>query len=589
MVQFSPAVLDALNRLSGVHLIVLARARHHFHSPPVWSGRTHSSRGMTRLANTWVHLSGLIIANPHRRGPPAAEMKGWVRLGLAILVLRVVYVTCVITLTLYTCGQLYLLSLYFWHHILGFQRKQKPSFIEPTLKDWPRVTVQLPLYNERYVARRIVEAAAALDYPRDRLHIQVLDDSTDDTTELIQGRIAQLQDDGICIDLIHRVNRAGYKAGALANGMKYTNGEIIAIFDADFVPAPDFLRRTVPYFVSDERLGVVQTRWGHLNRNDNLLTQSQALAIDAHFAVEQVARSQGNLIFTFSGTCGLWRRTCIEDAGGWQSDTITEDFDLSYRAHLKGWNFHYVRDIVVPGEIPPQMAAYKQQQARWAKGSTQVLLKLGKSVALSNLGLRKRVMGIMQLFQYTIHLVMLLTLLLSPIMLLTHSIAELSLAPLGLLGMGAPMLIVFGQQTLHRDWLRRSLYFPLLMTFSSGLMFNNSKACISALLGRQSEFVRTPKFHLNGRTDRWRRSQYQPSLLTKDMGWEVLLGLYALVGAGIAYQVAPTFIPYFMLYATAFFSVAALSFADRISVQRRPVRNRKSRAAEPEVVGQPGR
>ncbi len=461
-----------------------------------------------------------------------------------------------------------------------------------TLTEWPRVTVQLPLYNERYVARRIVEAAAALDYPRDRLHIQVLDDSTDDTPELIQSRIAQLRADGMNIDLIHRVNRSGYKAGALANGLNYTDGEIVAIFDADFVPMPDFLRRTVPYFVSNERLGVVQTRWGHLNQNDNLLTQSQALAIDAHFAVEQVARSNGGLVFTFSGTCGLWRRACIEDAGGWQADTITEDFDLSYRAHLKGWNFLYVRDIMVPGEIPPQMAAYKQQQARWAKGSTQVLIKLGRRVIFSNWSMRVRLMGLMQLFQYTIHLVMLMTLILSPLMLLTHSIAELSLTPFGLLGIGAPMLIVFGQQTLHRDWLRRSLYFPILMTFSTGLMFNNSKACLSALLGKQSEFIRTPKFHLNGRTDHWRRSQYQPPLVTTDMAWEIALGLYALIGAWIAYQIAPTFIPYFLLYTMAFFSVVALSFADRFSVQRSPTRNaksRKSHTAEPEAVGQPGR
>jgi len=404
--------------------------------------------------------------------------------------------------------------------------------------------------------------------------------------ELIQGRVAQLRAEGLCIDLIHRTDRSGYKAGALANGLQYTDGEFIAIFDADFIPDPAFLRQTVPYFLADAQVGVVQTRWGHLNENDNLLTHSQALAIDGHFAVEQFARFNGNLIFGFSGSGGVWRRTCIQEAGGWQSDTLTEDFDLSYRAHLAGWRFVFARDIVVPGEIPPHMAAYKQQQARWAKGSTQVLLKLAWPLIASNLSGRKRMMGLLQLFQYTIHPVILLTLLLSPLMLLTHSIAELSIAPLGMLGVGVPVLCILGQQALHRDWLRRSLYFPMLVVISSGMMANNSRAAVSALLGRQSEFKRTPKFHLSGKVSTWKRNQNSPKV-NNDMLLEVGFGLYALFGALVAYKIAPSFIPYFLLYVAAFFSVAGWGIADRL-VMPRPVRAPRS-SAEPEAIGTAGR
>ncbi len=449
----------------------------------------------------------------------------------------------------------------------------------------PKVTVQLPLFNERYVARRIIDAVAALDYPRERLHIQVLDDSTDDTTDLIQGRIAQLQSEGLRIDLIHRARRTGYKAGALANGLLHTDGEFIAIFDADFIPAPDFLRQTVPYFLADPQIGVIQTRWGHLNGDENLLTRSQALAIDGHFAVEQYARCAGDLIFNFNGTCGLWRRACILDAGGWQSETLTEDFDLSYRAQIRGWRFWYLRDVVVPGEVPPQIHAYKQQQARWAKGSTQVLLKMIGPLLRSRLSLRKRIMGALQLFQYAIQPIMLLTLSLTPIMMLTRSLDDVAVAPLGVLGLGVPLLYVLGQQALYDDWLLRSMYFPLLMIFSSGMTVNNSRAALSALLGKPGEFKRTPKFHLGGRSRGWKRSRYATHS-GSDLLWEIGFGLYTLMAALMAESLAPSFVVYFLLYTTAFFSIAGWDMLERINLQR-PVTNLHS--AEPEPIGQPGR
>jgi cellulose synthase/poly-beta-1,6-N-acetylglucosamine synthase-like glycosyltransferase len=506
-------------------------------------------------------------------------------LGFAIALLRLVYVLCILILALYTCGQLYLLYTYIVHAYFRRRYDEKSPAMLCSDTQLPKVTVQLPLFNERYVARRIIDAVAALDYPRERLHIQVLDDSTDDTTDLIQGRIAQLQSEGLCIDLIHRVRRTGYKAGALANGLLHTDGEFIAIFDADFIPAPDFLRQTVPYFLADPQIGVIQTRWGHLNGDENLLTRSQALAIDGHFAVEQYARCAGDLIFNFNGTCGLWRRACIEDAGGWQSETLTEDFDLSYRAQIRGWRFWYLRDVVVPGEVPPQIHAYKQQQARWAKGSTQVLLKMIGPLLRSRLSLRKRIMGALQLFQYAIQPIMLLTLSLTPIMMLTRSLDDVAVAPLGVLGLGVPLLYVLGQQALYDDWLLRSMYFPLLMIFSSGMTVNNSRAALSALLGKPGEFKRTPKFHLGGRSRGWKRSRYATHS-GSDLLWEIGFGLYTLMAALMAESLAPSFVVYFLLYTTAFFSIAGWDMLERINLQR-PVTNLHS--AEPEPIGQPGR
>src|ERR671930_1944350 len=241
--------------------------------------------------------------------------------------------------------------------------------------EWPSVTVQLPLYNERYVARRVLEAVGRLDYPRDRLEIQVLDDSTDDTRVIVAEAASQLRARGLTVVHLHRRERTGFKAGALAAGLKEARGEFLAIFDADAVPEPDFLRKTIPHF-TEAWLAVVQTRWGHLNREFSLLTVAQALGIDGHFAVEQSARFWGNLLLNFNGTAGVWRKAAIEDAGGWTHDTLTEDLDLSYRAQLRGWRIVYVSNLIAPAEVPVEMNAFKSQQHRWAKGSIQTARKL---------------------------------------------------------------------------------------------------------------------------------------------------------------------------------------------------------------------
>jgi len=278
------------------------------------------------------------------------------------------YVLCGVLLSLYGLNSLMLTGIY-----LLRRRDISPEPLSPA--EWPRVTVQLPIYNELHTAERLLTAVAGLDYPRDRLEIQALDDSTDATRELVTKVVERLRQQGVDIVHITRHDRAGFKAGALTMGLVQAKGELVAIFDADFLPPADFLKRLVPYF-SDTAVGFIQTRWGHVNRDYSTLTQTEALGMDGHFVVEQTARNRAGLFINFNGTAGIWRRDCIDDAGGWTGDTLTEDLDLSYRAQLRGWRSTYLPGMVVPSELPPQIAAFKRQQARWAQGSIQTALKL---------------------------------------------------------------------------------------------------------------------------------------------------------------------------------------------------------------------
>ena len=495
--------------------------------------------------------------------------------------LQVLYVLCIALVAAYACGTMYVLLVY-----LRYAHQETPTPAPPDTDElWPRVTVQLPLYNERYVARRAIEAMAALDYPHDRLHIQILDDSTDDTTELIHNRIEQLKADGVRIDLIHRASRQGYKAGALANAFSQTDGEFMAIFDADFIPAPDFLRRVIPHFLADGRIGLVQTRWGHLNAEDNALTHSQALAFDGHFGVEQFARSADGIVLSFNGTGGVWRRTCIAEAGGWQTDTLTEDFDLSYRAQIAGWRFKYVRDVVVPGEIPAQISVYKQQQARWAKGSIQVMLKLIWPLVHSDLSIRNRIMGVMQMMQYAVQMVVLLLLLLTPPMILVNGFNGLPLGLLSFLTLSAPLTYALGQQALYkRDWLRRLTYLPVLLLLGMGMACNNGRAVFSGLIGQPGEFKRTPKFHMiNGQPDWWIRSQYATLLGTPNIIGESLLGIYSVFGLCAAIVMMPSMIPSMIIYVSACFLIVGWGLYDRWLLARSMPK------VESEAIHQPGR
>ena len=349
---------------------------------------------------------------------------------MALGILSLVYLLCALLLILHALGTAVLLLVY-W-------RTRHQSLAPPPVSVWPRVAVQLPVYNERHVIERLLAAVAALDYPRQCLKVQVLDDSSDETSAIIRRMLPSLRAQGLDIQHLQRAQRRGYKAGALAEGLAQLDCDLVAVLDADFVPPPDFLRRTVPHLVADEGIGMVQTRWGHLNWPDNALTRGQALALDGHFIVEQTARNRAGWFINFSGSGGVWRRSCILEAGGWSALTLTEDLDLSYRAQLAGWRFLYLPDVVVPAEVPPQMAAWKQQQARWARGSTRTLIGLLLPLWRAPLPPAQRIMATLHLCQYLPHPLMLLMLLLTPLLLPGRPAAYAAAGSAGAGGAGAP-------------------------------------------------------------------------------------------------------------------------------------------------------
>lgn len=358
----------------------------------------------------------------------------------------------------------------------------------------PKVTVQLPIYNEREVVGRLIAAAVALDYPRERLQIQVLDDATDDTTAIAARVVAHYQAQGHDIVLIHRDHREGYKAGALADGLVKATGELIAVFDADFVPGADFLRRVVRYFADDPQLGLVQARWGHLNGDASRLTAAQAVALDKHFVVEQQVRFSCDYYPKFNGSAGVWRRACIEDAGGWQADTVCEDLCLSTRAVLAGWRFRYAGDVVAPAELPESMLAYKNQQARWAMGSTQCLRKYGHAIITDSARpLPGRLYALLTMSAYATHALLILLLITQLPLLLLGARLPAWLLACSLFGLGQPVLFVVAQAVSYRDWRRRLSALPFLLVIAVGLAPASTLAVFKALRGDTFTFTRTPK------------------------------------------------------------------------------------------------
>ena len=421
------------------------------------------------------------------------------------------------------------------------------------------MAVQLPIYNERHVVERLIDAAAALDYPADRLEIQVLDDSTDDTTAIAEARAAYHRALGVDVQVLHRPERGGFKAGALAWGMGQTGAEFIAVLDADFRPHPDFLRLTIPPMVARPDVGMVQARWSHLNEEYSPLTRVQSLALDGHFVVEQTARSRSGLLINFNGSGGVWRRACIERAGGWQSDTMTEDMDLSYRAQLAGWHTLYLPDVDAPAELPAQMEAFKRQQARWAQGSVQCLRKLAWPILTSRLSLRQKVMALIHISGYFTQPLMVILLLISlPLILLPQVSQPLGLL-LGFAGLGPPLLFAVAQAGIHRDWGRRLLYFPMLVLVAAGITWSTSLSVWEGLTRWGGTFRRTPKFRLEGRQGQWADSGYRllPDRLV--LG-ELALMLYALVALPVAWSRARYgIIPVLLLFAIGYGLVAGQS------------------------------
>jgi cellulose synthase/poly-beta-1,6-N-acetylglucosamine synthase-like glycosyltransferase len=471
-----------------------------------------------------------------------------------------VYIIVALLLAVYAFNAWVLTALYFKH-----RRDTPPARPEISETAWPSVTVQLPIFNEALVIERLIDAAARLDYPRAKLEIQVLDDSTDGTTAIALARVEHYRQQGVNISLLHRTERPGFKAGALKAGMAQAQGDFIAIFDADFVPEPDFLRQTVPYFTANPRLGFVQTRWGHLNRAYSRLTATQALALDGHFVIEQTARHRAGLLMNFNGTAGVWRQDCIESAGHWQGDTISEDFDLSYRAQLAGWECLYLPNVVAPAEIPPQLAAFKRQQFRWAKGSIQCFKKLGGRVALARLPLWVKVQALIHLSSYLVHPLMVLLSIITPILILTGATDKIRfpLIYLSLVSLGPPFLYAVAQRALSpHNWRQRYKTMPLLILLGSGIALSNTKAVLEALLGVGNVFRRTPKFSVTATTDRWQSSAYRLPLDALVVG-ELALSLYSLAGAGLAAISGHHFaVPFILLYAFGFGYVALQAIWD---------------------------
>lgn len=412
------------------------------------------------------------------------------------------------------------------------------------LNTYPFVTVQLPIFNEYYVVTRLMDAVAAFDYPSDRYEIQVLDDSTDETVSLISNKAHQLQQQGYNCWHIRRPSREGYKAGALQYGLQQARGAFIAVFDADFLPTPQFLRATLPYFENPE-VGLVQTRWQHLNADYSIFTKAQALALDNHFRIEQKGRYLAGYFLNFNGTAGIWRKATIADAGGWHYDTLTEDLDLSYRAQLRNWQFCYRSDVGSPAELPAELNAIKSQQFRWTKGGAETALKIFPRVLRSPwLKKRQKVQAFFHLFNSAIFVCILLCALLSlPALVIKNAgyfpylFQVASGFLLSLLIIGVIYFDAF-QQAYRNRWQAALTYvwlFPLFLSITMGLSLHNGWAVVKAWLNIKTPFVRTPKFNLQRVTDRWQGKKYLTSQVSPTVLLELLLTLYFMAGAGLAF------------------------------------------------------
>jgi cellulose synthase/poly-beta-1,6-N-acetylglucosamine synthase-like glycosyltransferase len=455
-------------------------------------------------------------------------------LKVSILFIISIYILALLFILLYSLSQANLVYNYLMHKRKSSTNKQSQV---SDYKSLPYITVQLPVYNERYVVERLIDSVAVLNYPKDKLEIQVLDDSNDESIELIAQRITYWQGQGVDIVQLRREKRTGFKAGALAYGLSLAKGEFIAIFDADFVPNPDFLLQTVPHF-EDEAIGMVQTRWEHLNRDYSILTQVQAFGLDAHFTIEQVGRNHGNHFINFNGTAGLWRKSCIIDAGNWQADTLTEDLDLSYRAQLKHWKFKYLENVASPAEIPPIMSAFKSQQYRWTKGGAEVARKQLKQVLQSDKPFSTKWHSLFHLLNSLVFVSIISSALLSvPMLFIKHSFPEYKI-----LFVWASIFVLSFLIILVMYWISSGIHqkgkssfkhyvqtFPMFLSIMMGLSLHNAIAAIEGYLGRKSPFIRTPKFNLK-KTHNWTDNAYLSSKLSALTLIEAMLSLYFLFG-----------------------------------------------------------
>jgi len=487
------------------------------------------------------------------------------------------FITIAIVITLYTCNFYYLV-------ILSRQQKKSNSV---ELKETPMVTIHLPIYDEKYVAARLVNAVCALDYPKEKLCIQVLDDSDDETYDILKSLVADYQKKGFDILHVRRGNRKGYKAGALRHAMKFAKGDFVAIFDADFIPPSWFLKKALSYFCKPE-IGFVQCRWGHVNEKYSALTKAQALSLDFHFLIEQKAKSNTHLFMNFNGTAGVWRRQCIEDSGGWHTATLVEDLDLSYRAQMKGWKCVFIPDIVVNAELPVQMNAAKRQQFRWAKGSIQCAIKLLGDVVIKRVPINTKIQAFVQLTRHIVHPLVLIQFLILPILLAAKiNLYVISGLPLftiiAYLAVGPVAYVMIIRELWEKSWKSKAVSYLYLVFYSAGMSVNNTIAVFDALFGKKNEFLRTPKFGIIKNSDDWRDKAYALPF-TKTTLLEIFFGVYGIIGMFIAiFSNNPIFAPILGIQTVGFLYIAYLSISHstfkKSKSRNMPVRTKNERMA----------
>lgn len=473
--------------------------------------------------------------------------------------LLVLYFFILVILAIFGTHRYYLLYIYL---------KNRKNIKEP-LKQFetlPRVTIQLPFFNEMYVAARLIDHTVKIDYPKELLEIQVLDDSTDETTELAKERVEVYQKQGFDITLMHRTNRQGFKAGALDEGMKEAKGEFIAIFDADFVPPVDFLSQTIHFFTED-KIAMVQTRWGHLNEKFSLITRVQSIFLDGHFVIEHTARNRSGRFFNFNGTAGIWRKQAIDDAGGWEHDTLTEDLDLSYRAQLKGWKFIYLPKYASPAELPVDIVAFKNQQHRWAKGGVQTAKKLIGRIFKSDHTFAVKSESFFHLLGNLSYLLMIpFSVSIFPMVMLriNNGLERLIWLDIPLIILTTASMSAFyitSQRELYSNWPSKIKYLPALMGVGIGLSVNNATAVVEALFNRESEFVRTPKLGVGNKKEKWFKKKYKGKRNHFIPLLELVLGLYfaVVVTISIIEGIWPT-LPFLVLFMYGYLYMAFLSY-----------------------------
>ncbi|MEN3323071.1 cellulose synthase family protein [Mariniflexile soesokkakense] len=456
----------------------------------------------------------------------------------------IIYTISLLLIFMYALAQLNLLLNY-----LASKRKvdNSPKFDFSNPEEIPFVTIQLPVYNEMYVMERLLDNIAKIDYPNDKLEIQVLDDSTDETVETTRAHVEKLAATGLDIHHITRIDRTGFKAGALKEGLVIAKGEFIAIFDSDFLPQTDWLKRTVPYF-KDEQIGVVQTRWGHLNRNYSILTKIQAFALDAHFTLEQVGRNSKGHFINFNGTAGLWRKTCIYDAGNWEGDTLTEDLDLSYRAQLKNWKFKYLENVETPAELPIVISAARSQQFRWNKGGAENFRKmLGRVLKSKNISAKTKLHGLLHLLNSTMFLNVLLVGVLSiPMLYIKNEYTHLKpyFYVMSFFVVSSIIFFVcywFMYKNIYgggfKNFIRYIGMFFIFFSIAMGFSLHNSIAVLEGHWGKKSEFVRTPKFNISTLKDSWKKNKYIKKTISIHVIFEGLLMAYFAFGMYSAFIV----------------------------------------------------